>query len=86
MQRYDTVIVDTPPILAVTDASVVGQYAGISLLVARFGMNQARELDLARQRFLQNGVKIRGVVFNAVEKRASGYYSYGYYEYKSTRS
>jgi tyrosine-protein kinase Etk/Wzc len=86
MQAYDIVIVDTPPILAVTDASVIGQYAGISLLVARFGMNQVRELDLARQRFLQNGVKIRGVVFNAVEKRASGYYSYGYYEYKSARS
>lgn len=84
MQSFDLVIVDTPPILAVTDAAVVGQHAGTNLLVVRFGVNQAREVALAKQRFEQNGVKIKGAIFNAVEKRTSGYYSYGYYEYRLT--
>ncbi len=81
--RYDLVVIDTPPILAVTDASIIGHMAGTSLLVVRFGLNQAREIALARQRFAQNGVDIKGAIFNAVERRSSGYYSYGYYEYKN---
>jgi tyrosine-protein kinase Etk/Wzc len=82
-RHYDMVIVDTPPILAVTDAAVIARLAGTCLMVARFGLNQARELELAKKRFEQNGVRIKGAIFNAVERRATGYYSYGYYEYKS---
>lgn len=81
--QYDLIIVDTPPILAVTDAALVATHAGSSLLVTRFGVNQAKEIQLTLQRFEQNGVQIKGAIFNAVEKRATGYYSYGYYEYKS---
>lgn len=82
-EQYDLVIVDTPPILAVTDAALVATHAGSSLLVTRFGVNQAKEIQLALQRFEQNGVQVKGAIFNAVEKRATGYYSYGYYEYRS---
>ncbi|MEN5393771.1 polysaccharide biosynthesis tyrosine autokinase [Stenotrophomonas sp. TWI377] len=82
-QRYDLVIVDTPPILAVTDAALVSTHAGSTLLVTRFGVNQAKEILLTMQRFEQNGVQVKGAIFNAVEKRATGYYSYGYYEYAS---
>ncbi|WP_309686098.1 polysaccharide biosynthesis tyrosine autokinase [Stenotrophomonas sp. SORGH_AS_0321] len=81
--QYDLVIVDTPPILAVTDAALVAAHAGSSLLVTRFGVNQPKEIELTMQRFEQNGVQVKGAIFNAVEKRATGYYSYGYYEYKS---
>lgn len=81
--KYDLVIVDTPPILAVTDPALVATHAGSSLLVTRFGVNQVKEIELTLQRFEQNGVQIKGAIFNAVEKRATGYYSYGYYEYKS---
>ncbi|AWH51204.1 tyrosine-protein kinase [Stenotrophomonas sp. SAU14A_NAIMI4_5] len=81
--KYDLVIVDTPPILAVTDPALVATHAGSSLLVTRFGVNQSKEIELTLQRFEQNGVQIKGAIFNAVEKRATGYYSYGYYEYKS---
>lgn len=86
MPLYDLIILDTPPILAVTDAAVIGQQAGTSLLVVRFGLNQAREIALARQRFQQNGVEVKGAIFNAVERRAAGYYSYGYYEYRGAAS
>lgn len=83
---YDLVLIDTPPILAVTDAAVIGHQAGTSLLVVRFGLNQAREIALAKQRFEQNGVELKGAIFNAVEKRSAGYYSYGYYEYKAAKT
>ncbi|MEN5101807.1 polysaccharide biosynthesis tyrosine autokinase [Stenotrophomonas sp. TWI809] len=82
--KFDLIIIDTPPILAVTDAAIIAHHAGTSLLVARFGLNQAKELALAKKRFEQNDVKLKGAIFNAVQKRAAGYYSYGYYEYKST--
>jgi tyrosine-protein kinase Etk/Wzc len=51
----------------------------------RFGINQAREIELAKQRFQQNGVKINGAIFNAVELCASGYYSYDYYEHRAAK-
>ena len=78
-QMYDLIIIDTPPILAVTDAAIIGHHAGTALLVVRFGVNQAREIALARQRFEQNNVPLKGAIFNAVEKRSRGYYSYAYY-------
>lgn len=81
---FDLVIIDTPPILAVTDAAIIAHHVGTCLLVARFGLNQPKELALAKQRFEQNNVKLKGAIFNAVERRATGYYSYGYYEYKSS--
>jgi tyrosine-protein kinase Etk/Wzc len=87
--KYDIVIIDTPPILAVTDPAIVGGHAGTMLLVTRFGQNAIREIDYARQRFEQNGIDVKGVVFNGVVKKASsayGYYGYNNYEYKSETS
>ncbi|WP_369968940.1 polysaccharide biosynthesis tyrosine autokinase [Stenotrophomonas rhizophila] len=81
--EYDLVIVDTPPILAVTDAAIVSSHAGSTLMVTRFGVNQPKEILLSMKRFEQNGIQVKGAIFNAVEKRATGYYSYGYYEYAS---
>jgi len=83
--RYDLIIVDTPPVLAVTDAAVIGHHAGTSLLVVRFGVNQVREVALTKQRLEQNGVMIKGAIFNLVEKRAAGYYAYAYYAYPSAK-
>lgn len=81
-EHYDFVIVDSPPILAVTDAAIVGQHVGASLLVARFAKTAVKEVEVAIRRFEQNGVVIKGVLLNAVEKKASSYYgNYGYYQY-----
>ena len=82
---YDIVIIDTPPILAVTDPAIVSAHTGTTLLVARFGQNHLREIDLTRNRFEQNGIDVKGLVFNGVVKKASnayGYYGYYNYEYK----
>ncbi len=81
-QNYDLVIFDTPPVLAVTDPSIVGAFAGTTLMVARFGQNSAKEIDVARNRFQQSGIEVKGVIFNAIEKKASSSYGYGYYNYE----
>ncbi|RSD32965.1 polysaccharide biosynthesis tyrosine autokinase [Vibrio pectenicida] len=78
-QNYDLVIIDTPPVLAVTDPSIVGMHAGTTLMVTRFGMNTVKEIEAARSRFEHSGINVKGVIFNAVEKRASS--DYGYYNY-----
>ncbi|GAB2496499.1 polysaccharide biosynthesis tyrosine autokinase [Pseudoxanthomonas sangjuensis] len=82
-RRFDVVVVDTPPVLAVTDAALIGHHAGTCLLVVRWGLNQQREIALAKQRLEQNGVDVRGAIFNAVEKRGSGQYTYTYYDYQT---
>ncbi|MCG7536354.1 polysaccharide biosynthesis tyrosine autokinase [Pseudoalteromonas sp. OOF1S-7] len=85
---YDLVIVDTPPILAVTDPAIVSAHAGTTLLVSRFGQNHAKELEITRNRFEQNGIDVKGVVFNGVVRKSAnayGYYGYYNYEYKSEK-
>jgi tyrosine-protein kinase Etk/Wzc len=80
---YDLVIIDTPPILAVTDPAIVSAHTGTTLLVVRFGQNHLREIELTRNRFEQNGIDVKGVVFNGVVKKASNAYGqYGYYNYE----
>lgn len=80
-QNYDLVIVDTPPILAVTDAAIIGRYVGTALLVARFEANTAKEIEISVKRFEQSGVAIKGCILNGVMKKASSYYGYGYNHY-----
>lgn len=80
-RHFDIVILDTPPLLAVTDPAIVGRQAGTSLIVTRFGVNAAREIEMTIRRFAQNGIDLKGAIFNGVEKRASAYYGYGGYHY-----
>lgn len=80
-QNYDIVVLDTPPILAVTDAAVIGHYAGTTLLVARFEQNTVKELEVSFKRFEQSGVSVKGCILNGVVKKASSYYGYGYSYY-----
>ncbi|AEF44693.1 capsular exopolysaccharide family [Serratia sp. AS12] len=82
-ENYDLVLIDTPPILAVTDAAIIGHHVGTSLMVARFAMNTVKEIEVSMRRFEQNGIEIKGVILNAVERRAANYYDYYQYEYKS---
>ncbi|HBW7964037.1 TPA: polysaccharide biosynthesis tyrosine autokinase [Klebsiella pneumoniae] len=87
--NYDIVIIDTPPVLAVTDPVIIGRYAGTVLLVARFEQNTIKEIEISVRRFEQNGIQIKGAILNGLVKRASSYYGYGYnhygYEYKDKK-
>ncbi|PQJ83322.1 polysaccharide biosynthesis tyrosine autokinase [Aliivibrio sifiae] len=79
--NYDLVLIDTPPVLAVTDPSIVGALAGTTLMVGRFDQTSVKEIDVARHRFEQAGIEVKGFILNAVEKKASSTYGYGYYNY-----
>ncbi|MEQ7922754.1 polysaccharide biosynthesis tyrosine autokinase [Xanthomonas sp. WHRI 1810A] len=85
---YDLVLVDTPPILAVTDATLVGRQSGTCLLVTRFGLSTAKEIDACKRRLGQNGIVIKGAIFNGVLRKAStadyDCAAYGY-DYSTTR-
>lgn len=87
-ERFDSLIVDAPPILAVSDAAVIGRHVGATLMVARSGVNPIRELDQAVKRLRQSGVQVKGFVFNDLDLKKQRY-KYGYkgyvykYSYKS---
>ncbi|HEE1122141.1 TPA: polysaccharide biosynthesis tyrosine autokinase [Klebsiella pneumoniae] len=80
-KSYDIVILDTPPILAVADAAIIGNYVGTTLLVARFEENTPKEIDISVKRFQNSGVNIKGCILNGVVKKASNKYGYGYNYY-----
>ncbi|MDI3362642.1 polysaccharide biosynthesis tyrosine autokinase [Lelliottia sp. V89_10] len=84
--HYDMIIVDTPPILAVTDALLVGRYAGITLLIARYGMTSVREVQSCVKRLHLAGVMMTGAILNDVVRTAALYYGTGYtpYDYSYT--
>ena len=44
-------------------------------------MNSVKELEATKRRFDLNGIPLKGVIFNAVERKASNYGSYGNYHY-----
>lgn len=85
-QHFDLVIVDTPPILAVTDAAIIGKQCGTTLMVVRYGMNTPKEVQVAKNRLATGGVHLKGTILNAMEKKAAtsyGYYGYYNYSYKA---
>ncbi|HEY9033825.1 MAG TPA: polysaccharide biosynthesis tyrosine autokinase, partial [Pseudomonadales bacterium] len=88
--QYDSIIIDTPPILAVADALIVAKQAGTRFVVVRFEQNPPAELRATIKRFESNGITLSGAILNATRKRAKNYYRYGYeayqYQYESEKS
>ena len=90
-KRYDLVIIDAPPILAVTDAVLLARAAGVNLIVLKAGLHPLREITATVNRLQQSGSRPNGFVFNSVPIRprmygyGSGYGKYRYhyqYEYR----
>ncbi len=81
--RYDVVLIDSPPVLAATDAVIIGQRAGATLLVARAGMHPLRQLRDTVKRMAHGGTNLRGAIFNDMPLANSRYgYGYGKYAYR----
>ncbi|KMV04412.1 tyrosine-protein kinase ptk [Acinetobacter baumannii] len=77
--QYDHIIIDTPPVLAVTDGIIISQYTGVNLIVARYAKSQMKELELTVNRFEQAGVKVNGFILNDIQRASAGYgYNYAY--------
>jgi tyrosine-protein kinase Etk/Wzc len=76
-ERFDMVIIDTPPVLAATDSIIVGKYAGMNLMVLRHNLTTSNEAEEAVQMFTQNDLRITGVVLNGYDRRHGKYGAYG---------
>ncbi|MHB9833915.1 polysaccharide biosynthesis tyrosine autokinase [Paraburkholderia terrae] len=84
--EYDVVVVDTPPVLAVTDAAVVAKYAGATLLAIKHGDHPMPEIVEVTRRLRTAGVSLKGALFTHVAQHSinSGSYYASYYSYTNT--
>ncbi|QPE17043.1 polysaccharide biosynthesis tyrosine autokinase [Providencia rettgeri] len=77
--QYDIVVIDTTPILAITDSAIIGKYVGTSLLIAYYGVNTVKDIELSLKRFKQNDIEITGVILNGIDAKSDDYnYVYEY--------
>ncbi len=72
-KRYDVVVVDTPPVLTVTDALLVARCASVNLLVLRARQHPVPEIALALERLARSGIAVHGGILN--DARPGGTYS-----------
>jgi len=86
-QRADVILIDSAPVLPVTDPMVVSQFADAVLLIARAGTTSKDSVRSARAACDRAGVRVLGVVLNAapVGEGPRGEY-YGYYGYYGSRT
>ncbi|MFT4068081.1 polysaccharide biosynthesis tyrosine autokinase [Paraburkholderia sp.] len=88
-ERYDVVVVDTAPLLAVPDAAILAPYSdGNVFLVARASITKPAELEECARRLRQVGVDVKGVILNGIDRHAGRFRygaSYGSYRYARSR-
>jgi capsular exopolysaccharide synthesis family protein len=77
-QEFDRVVIDTAPILAVSDTQAMAALADSVILVARAGMTRKRALIRARDLLWRINAPIAGVVVNDVDMRLENFYTYRY--------
>lgn len=77
--QADMVIFDSPPVLAVTDAAVLGRQVDGVLLVADAGATREQALANAASELKKTGANVLGVALNRLDVRSGGYYYYYYY-------
>lgn len=77
--QYYIVVIDTAPILAITDSAIFGKYVGTSLLIAYYGVNTVKDFELSLKCFKQNDIEITGVILNGIDAKSDDYnYAYEY--------
>lgn len=81
---YDYVLLDSPPVLAVADAAIIGKVAGTTLVVLKSAQHPMREIEETIKRLNSAGVRPRGILMNQVGHRL-GTYGYGNYGYTNYR-
>jgi tyrosine-protein kinase Etk/Wzc len=85
-KKFDYVLIDTPPVLAVTDAALIGRQAGTCFVVLKAGAHPLREIAEVLRRLQRSGVNVKGAVFNQAGGVGTYYgasrYAYSYHAYK----
>lgn len=77
-ERYDVILIDTPPLLAVTDAALLAAHAGTSFMVLRSGVHAESDIGASLKRLATAGVTVQGGIFNAVPPRSRSLARAGY--------
>jgi capsular exopolysaccharide synthesis family protein len=77
-KRYDQIVLDSPPVLPVTDARILGAICDVTVLVLRAEKSTRKGSEHACERMLNVGTRLIGAVVNGVSRRKN---SYGYYEH-----
>ena len=88
-EMYDYIVIDSPPILSVTDGVILAREADAVVLVVRHGKSSKHVVRRARDLLLRSGAAITGIVLNAVDLNSPeyyGYYGYSGYSYASVDS
>ncbi len=80
-ERADYVIFDSPPVLAVTDATILAGRTDGTILVAQAGATRKPALQRVIRDLEPTQARLVGLVINKVRPRGKGYYGYGYYSY-----
>ena len=86
---YNYIVIDSPPILSVTDGVILARQADAVVLVVRHGKSSKHVVRRARDLLLRSGAAITGIVLNAVDLNSPeyyGYYGYSGYSYASVDS
>jgi len=81
---YDYVLIDTPPVLAVSDTLILGPHVGTIFMVARAGQSTIGDIKESIKRCSHTGIPVKGIIFNDIKHRPGGYgygYKYGKYRY-----
>jgi capsular exopolysaccharide synthesis family protein len=84
--RADIVLVDSPPVLTVPDAVLLGTECSATLLVVNDGVTSRTEVKKAAEELLRYQVNLAGTTFNNVKQRGKSYRSYYEYETSHRRS
>jgi polysaccharide biosynthesis transport protein len=88
-QIYSYVVIDSPPILSVTDGVILSRQSDAVVLVVRHGKSSKHVVRRARDLLLRSGAPITGIVLNAVDLNSPeyyGYYGYSGYSYSNVDS
>ena len=93
-QQFDRIVIDTAPLLAVSDTQAMAVRADAVVLVARAGVTRKRALVRARDLLWRINAPVAGVVINDVDLRLENFYTYRYgiysknywYEYRQKRN
>ena len=81
-QRFDIVLIDSPPVLPVADSMILAAYADAAIVVVATGQTRRAELRRTRDKLAQAGVQVIGAVLNkATAQDGYGYYTGGYQPY-----
>jgi Mrp family chromosome partitioning ATPase len=86
--KFTHIIIDSPPILTITDGLILAPFSDAVLLVVRYGRASKHSVRRARDLMMRAGTRLGGTVINAVDaasQRYYGYYGYQRYSYSNGR-